>query len=127
MNIMTSEIHKTAKNTFGKQVFLVVPHVSIVANKLLVRRITGCINICYRNEMWSSLRYQQIPHVIDTIIIRIVRGFLCQLRGPFEKFVDWRQCAAVMLPSAQQRHQSANFSNGPRSCSILERDLLKRP
>jgi len=25
-----------------------------------------------------------------------------QLRGPFEKFVDWRQCAAVMPPSAYQ-------------------------
>jgi len=22
-----------------------------------------------------------------------------QLQGPFEKFVDWRQCAAVMPPS----------------------------
>jgi hypothetical protein len=24
------------------------------------------------------------------------RKLLCYLRGPFEKFVDWRQCAAVM-------------------------------
>jgi hypothetical protein len=71
------------------------------------------------------------------------------VRGPFEKFVDWRQCAAVMPPkmkpiaksvyvnfclinflciTAAHCRQSTNFSNGPRSCSaILKRVLLKRP
>jgi hypothetical protein len=26
--------------------------------------------------------------------------FVINIRGPFEKFVDWWQCAAVMPPSA---------------------------
>jgi hypothetical protein len=26
--------------------------------------------------------------------------FYCDIRGPFEKFVDWRQCAAVMQREA---------------------------
>jgi hypothetical protein len=26
----------------------------------------------------------------------ILPGFILFLRGPIEKFVDWRQCAAVM-------------------------------
>jgi len=39
-----------------------------------------------------------------------------QLRGPFEKFVDWWLCAAVMHKSITAAHcrQSTNLSNGPR-------------
>jgi hypothetical protein len=56
-----------------------------------------------------------------------------QLRGPFEKFVDWRHCVTVIL-LRRGRHKSItavhcqqfmNFSNGPYSCStILKRVLL---
>jgi len=41
-----------------------------------------------------------------------------QLRRPFEKFVDWRQCAAIMhrhnSKTAAHCRQSTNFSNRPR-------------
>jgi hypothetical protein len=39
-----------------------------------------------------------------------------QLREPFEKFVDWREYAAVMQRgiTAAHSHLSSNFSNGPR-------------
>jgi hypothetical protein len=30
-----------------------------------------------------------------------------QLRGPFEKFVDWRQCAAVILLPITQKTRGA--------------------
>jgi hypothetical protein len=40
-----------------------------------------------------------------------------KIQRPFEKFVDWRQCAHCY---------STNFSNGPCSCyAILKRVLLK--
>jgi len=44
-----------------------------------------------------------------------------QIRRPFEKFVDWRQCAAVMKRGPQQHKSRAlppvqEFSNGPRVC-----------
>jgi hypothetical protein len=31
-----------------------------------------------------------------------------QLRGPFEKLVDWRQCAAVMQREAWRRRTAAS-------------------
>jgi hypothetical protein len=31
-----------------------------------------------------------------------------QIRGPFEKFVDWRQCAAVMQREAEQRRTATS-------------------
>jgi hypothetical protein len=39
------------------------------------------------------------------------------IRGPFKKFVGWRQCAAVMQKEGNSItvahcHQSTNFSNG---------------
>jgi len=51
-----------------------------------------------------------------------------QLRGPFEKLVYWRQCAAVMLlclPRITEGHcrQSTNFSNGPRTYRIKRPSL----
>jgi hypothetical protein len=40
--------------------------------------------------------------------VRVKRAVVTLLRGPFENFVDWRQCAAVMPPSAQQRRTAAS-------------------
>jgi hypothetical protein len=56
------------------------------------------------------------------------------VREPFEKFVDWRQCAAVMLLCLPLHKSGALpslhelFKNGPRSCSaIIQMVYLKRP
>jgi hypothetical protein len=38
-----------------------------------------------------------------------------QLRGPFEKFVDWRQCAAVISPSGWSVVRSASLAKGGTS------------
>jgi hypothetical protein len=40
------------------------------------------------NYILKCIGYIVIPHLI------------CNIRGPFERFVDWRQCAAVMQREA---------------------------
>jgi hypothetical protein len=34
-----------------------------------------------------------------SVVTRVIIRMSSFIRGPFEKFVDWRQCAAVMPPS----------------------------
>jgi hypothetical protein len=56
------------------------------------------------NKQFSTLTNEQFCALLSTISIKIPKSKGLRLagyvRGPFEKFVDWRQCAAVMQREA---------------------------
>jgi ABC-type branched-subunit amino acid transport system ATPase component len=61
-----------------------------------------------RVRTWQSLKLKENHTIQESVRIAEKLKRQVHLQGSFEKFVDWRQCAAVMMTAAKLRRTAAS-------------------